>query len=173
MKRTLTSIAIVIFCLASTFAQSRHTKRPDLNRTPPGHYFTISVCHACAYFGWHEDTIKGFRAKSIRAAVGGGYVAYANRTSNERFAPVRAFKWERSEEFWPIELLVGPFSSAETASRALDDFPAVLLLVQRKRNRMEGSNGGWPISQNERVSHVSGNNYSYGFFDITGYRLLH
>lgn len=169
MKRSTICLLVLLLSASYNFSQSKRGNRPSGIRTQPGYYFTVSLCHACAYFGWHEDAIKGFRAKGIRAAVGGGYLAYG--ASNLSFATTRVFKWEQSEEFWSVELLVGPFGSEEAAGRALDGFPSVLSSVQKKRNHMD-SGEGWPLKPNERVNHMSGNNYDYGFFDIRGYRLV-
>jgi len=88
----------------------------------------------------------------------------------ERFAPVKIFQ---RRGLWKDVVYVGPFGSEETAIEALDKFPAVLGLAQRKRNKMEGmENGGWPLSDDERVRRTAGNDYKYGFYEIKGCRLI-
>lgn len=176
-KRTITCIVIVLSCVTGSLAQSRSSKRPAGVSMTPGYYFTIGMCRACLYPEWHDDAIRLFRAKGIRAVVGKGY---ENVTTGYSFAPIKAFEMRfdsnvgrDSDVLIQIELYVGPFNSEVVAMNALNDFPAVLSSIQRKRNRMEGSDkSGWPISRDERVRRRSGNSYEYGFFFIKGYRLL-
>ena len=89
----------------------------------------------------------------------------------EKFAPLKPFA---KQGLWSDLIWVGPFESEKTATDALDRFPGVLVVVQRKRNKAEGraADAGWPLSDSERVTRTKGNDYKYGFFFIKGYRLL-
>lgn len=172
MKQKITCLVIVILCAVSSFAQSKGTKRSTIPTVKPGYYFTIYMCHACAYSGWHEDAIKWFRAKGINASKGGGDIS---NNSNLPFALINAFNWKKSS-FWLINLYVGPFASEEAAVSALDDFPSVLIRITEKRNKPDGRlkldfEEDYPIDLNEVVTRTSGNNYHYGFFFITGFNL--
>ncbi len=177
MKRTITCALIMLLCASGTFAQSRRGKRPAGVSLKPGYYFTINMCRACMYPEWHDDAVRLFRNNGIRAIVGKGF---ENATSRQPFAPLKAFQMRfdssandrPSDILMQIDLYVGPFESEQVAMQALDKFPGVLGAIQKKRNKMEEGNEGWPISGSERVRRVENNLYEYGFFFLKGYRLL-
>jgi hypothetical protein len=132
-----------------------------------GYYFTVDMCNACYYPDWAKDITRLFKEKGISAATFEGAMM---ESAKERFAPVKIFQ---RRGLWKDIVYVGPFGSEEAAIAALDKFPAVLVVIQRKRNKMEGAgNGGWPLSDEERVRRSAGNDYKYGFYEIKGCRLL-
>ncbi|MGH9844723.1 MAG: hypothetical protein ACREEM_38895 [Blastocatellia bacterium] len=179
LKRILPScLIIVIFAgLASSFtvAQTKDSRARGKKRSVakikmmPGYYFTIGLCHACAYFGWHEEAIKLLETVGIRAEVGG----YETKTSNQPFTLVTAFNMHDTRgEFWPIELYIGPFESDVSATQALEQFPPILTGIIRSREKLDGASSDF--SGTAEVRNRSGNNYDFGessFFRIRGYNL--
>ena len=175
MKKFIFGFVIVLLCITSGVAQTKRKKTSAGTAMKSGYYFTVNMCRACLYFDWDKDAVRWFRAKGITAVYGKGS---ENKTSSQPFATVKRFEMSfdsssdrPSDILMQIDLYVGPFASEQAASSALEKFPSVLDRIMQKRNKMEGSGGGWDIPRNENVSRSSGNNYEYGFFFIKGYRL--
>ena len=108
-----------------------------------------------------------FQAQGLKVTA---YEGAMMETPRERFAAVKMFP---RRGLWKDIVYVGPFASEETALAALDKFPVVLREVQRKRNKMDaGSDGGWPVSDRDKVVRTKGNDYTYGFYEIKGCKLV-
>lgn len=166
-KRLITGLLITLLLATTSFSQTRRGARAAPISMKPGYYFTVDMCHACYYSDWAKDISRLFKEKGISATT---YEGAMMEVPKERFAPVKIFQ---RRGLWKDIVYVGPFESEETAIQALDKFPAVLGLAQRKRNMMEGGqNSGWPLSDDERVRRTAGNDYKYGFYEIKGCRLI-
>jgi hypothetical protein len=166
-KRLITGLLMAFLFATASFSQTRRGARPAQISMKPGYYFTVDMCHACYYPDWAKDIARLFKEKGISATT---YEGAMMEVPKERFAPVKIFQ---RRGLWKDVVYVGPFASEEAAIEALDKFPAVLGLAQRKRNKMEGAeDGGWPLSDDERVRRTAGNDYKYGFYEIKGCRLL-
>jgi hypothetical protein len=167
MKRLIISLLMIFLFATSSFSQTRRGARPAQISMKPGYYFTIDMCHACYYPDWAKDIVRLFKEKGISATT---YEGAMMETPKERFAPVKIFQ---RRGLWKDIVYVGPFASEEAAIEELDKFPAVLGLAQRKRNKMEGAEGGgWPLNDNEVVKRTAGNDYKYGFYEIKGCKLF-
>ncbi|HEX8087445.1 MAG TPA: hypothetical protein VF762_01240 [Blastocatellia bacterium] len=166
-KRLIACLVMVFLFAAAGLSQARRGARPAQVNMKPGYYFTVDMCHACYYPDWAKDIARLFKEKGISATT---YEGAMMESLKERFAPVKIFQ---RRGLWKDVVYVGPFGSEEAASEALDKFPSVLGVAQRKRNKMEGAEGGgWPLSDDERVRRTAGNDYKYGFYEIKGCRLL-
>jgi hypothetical protein len=166
-KRLISGLLMAFLLGTATFSQTRRGARPAQISMKPGYYFTVDMCHACYYTDWAKDIVRLFKEKGISATT---YEGAMMEVPKEPFAPVKIFQ---RRGLWSDIVYVGPFESEETAVQALDKFPAVLGMVQRKRNKMEGAeSGGWPVNDNEKVRRAVGNDYKFGFYEIKGCRLL-
>ena len=166
-KRLVVGVLMVVLFAITGISQARRGTRPAQTSVKPGYYFTVDMCHACYYPDWAKDIARLFKEKGISATT---YEGTMMESPKERFAPVKIFQ---RRGLWKDIVYVGPFGSEEAAVEALDKFPGVLATAQRKRNKMEGAeNGGWPLSDDERVRRTAGNDYKYGFYEIKGCRLL-
>ncbi len=91
-------------------------------------------------------------------------------TPKERFVAMKVFP---RRGLWKDIVYVGPFASEEAAIKSLEEFPAVLGVVQRKRNKMgRAADEGWPLAEGEKVEPGTGNDYRYGFYEIKGCKLV-
>jgi hypothetical protein len=167
MKRVIVCLFLMLLCVTAVFSQTRRTVRPAQTSIKPGYYFTVDMCHACYYPNWTKDLLRLFQAQGLKVIA---YEGAMMETPRERFASVKMFP---RRGLWKDIVYVGPFTSEETALAALDKFPVVLREVQRKRNKMDaGSDGGWPVSDGEKVVRTKGNDYKYGFYEIKGCKLV-
>ena len=166
----LASLSVPILGSQSGGRQVRsHRKQDGTTKSAPGYYFTVGACHACAYFGWHEEAIRLFRTRGITAFKGSGF---ENLSSSAPFAPMGAFQMLNPESaFWAMALYVGPFDSETAAMQALSQFPPVLLRIMETRG---GFDDEVRANQRESVTRRSGNRYDFGnssFFMVGGYQL--
>ena len=166
----LASLSVPILGSQSGGRQVRnHRKQDSTTKSAPGYYFTLGTCHACAYFGWHEEAIRLFRTRGIPAFKGSGF---ENLSSSAPFAPMGAFQMLNPESaFWAMALYVGPFDSESAATQGLLQFPAVLLRIMETRG---GFDDEVRANQSASVTRRSGNRYDFGnssFFMIGGYQL--
>ena len=167
MKRLITCLLVVLLCASALFSQTRRGVRPAQTSIKPGYYFTVDMCRACYYPNWTKDLIRLFQAQGVSATI---YEGAMMETPNERFALVQVFP---RRGLWKDVVYVGPFTSEGVAIETLNKFPAVLGQVQRKRNKMDGAaDGGWPLSEGEKVGRTKGNDYKYGFYEIKGCKLV-
>ena len=166
-KRLITGLLMALLFATASFSQARRGSRPAQISMKPGYYFTVDMCHACYYPDWAKDIARLFKEKGVSATT---YEGAMMESPKERFVTVKMFQ---RRGLWKDVVYVGPFETEEAAAGALDKFPAVLAVAQRKRNKMEGTeNGGWPLSDDERVKRSAGNDYKYGFYEIKGCRLI-
>jgi hypothetical protein len=167
MKNLITCLLLVLLGASAASAQAGRGARPALTSLKPGYYFTVDMCHACYYPNWTKDLTRLFRAQGVGAAT---YEGAMMETPSESFASVKMFP---RRGLWKDIVYVGPFTSEESALKALNKFPAVLAEVQRKRNKMGGAGDeGWPLGGGEEVRRTRGNDYKYGFYEIKGCKLI-
>jgi hypothetical protein len=166
MKSSVTTcLVLLLLCAPVNLSQTKRVARTAGSGLAPGYYFAIDMCRACYYPDWKKDTVRLFKENGLRAAVNDS-PEYAPQS--EGFAPIKLPK----QGLYGEVVYVGPFASEAAALNALEKFPPVLSVVQRKRNKMDGSeDSGWPLSDNEKVTRTSGNDYQYGFYMIKGYKL--
>ena len=164
----LTLVILLTLSAPAGFSHPQRTTRAAQTGLKVGFYFTIDTCRACYYRNWQEETVRLFKATDLAVTI---YEGKEIESPNEKFAPLKLFA---RKGLWSDLIWVGPFESEKAATDALEKFPPVLAVVQRKRSKQEGSaaDAGWPVSDSERVTRAAGNDYKYGFFVIKGYRLL-
>lgn len=167
MKRWTACLLLVLLGAGALFSQTRRGVRSTPTSVKPGYYFMIDMCHACYYPNWTKDLARSFQAEGLGVSI---YEGAMMESPNERFASVKMFP---RRGLWKDLVYVGPFASEEAALTALDKFPAALRVVQGKRNKMDGGEGGgWPLEAGEKVRRTKGNDYQFGFYEIKGCRLV-
>jgi hypothetical protein len=166
MKKVASCLAILLLCTTAMPSQTKHASHPANSGLAPGYYFAIDMCRACYYPEWKKDAIRLFKLNALRATVND---SPEFNTSSQSFAPVRLPK----RGLYGEVVYVGPFETEAAAMSALEKFPPVLSFIQNKRSKMGGpEDSGWPLSDGEKVSRTSGNDYQYGFYSIKGYKLV-
>lgn len=167
MRRLITCLIVILLSASTFFTQTKRSTKPAPSSIKPGYYFTVDMCRACYYTEWKKDIVRLFQEKHISVTI---YEGAMMESPTERFVSMKIFP---RRGLWGDIVYVGPFASEESAVAALDKFPAILGFVQRKRTRMEASpDQGWPVSEDEKVRRVKGNDYKYGFYEIKGCRLV-
>jgi hypothetical protein len=147
----------------------------------PGFYFTINTCNACCY-DWHDTAAKSFSLNGMPATVVGGQ----ERVGSEKkaFAPLPKFEkfyfkevTRDSEICAQGTLYVGPFPTQNSALKAVEKFPPLLLSIIKNRGT-DDMYSPEQLRQLESASVVqngTSNNWRYGnddFFMIYGYELV-
>jgi len=162
------AVALLPLHAPAGFSQAQRTTRAAQTGLKTGFYFTVDTCRACYYTNWQAETVRLFKQNALPVTI---YEGKEIETRTEKFAPVKLFP---KQGLWSDLIWVGPFESEKAATDALDKFPGVLSFIQRKRSKQEGraADAGWPVSDTEKVTRTSGNDYKYGFFFIKGYRLF-
>lgn len=167
MKRALTLLVLLLFCVAAPTAQTKRRGRTAQSNLTPGYYFTVDACRACYYTDSKKELVKLFQEQGLKASI---YEGKMMESPNEKFAPTKIFG---RSGMWSDVVYVGPFASEDEALGALAKFPVVLGYVQKKRNKMDGAgNEGWPLGENDKVENTRGNDYKYGFYEIKGSHLM-
>ncbi|MDQ3650829.1 MAG: hypothetical protein M3458_11270 [Acidobacteriota bacterium] len=165
--KAMAILIITLLCAIANFSQTRRGTQPARASLKPGYYFTIDMCRACYYPNWPKDLHRLFQDKKMNATT---YEGALMETPRERFVAMKIFP---RRGLWKDIVYVGPFASEEAAIKALEEFPAVLGVVQKKRNRMGSAAGeDWPLSEGEKVELGAGNNYRYEFNEIKGCKLV-
>lgn len=157
------------------------SKAPPAKHGSPGYYFTINTCNACCY-DWHNAAAKSFSSKGMPATVVAGQERAASATKG--FAPLQKFEkfyfkdvTRDSEICAQGTLYVGPFPTQNSALKAVDKFPPLLLSIIKNRGTedMYSPKQLRLLETATVVQNGTSNNWRYGnddFFTISGYQLV-